>query len=168
MKATVWLVLAAAAAPLGADFQTLPGMDAAWNRMLEGYSAPGPTAPGVWAPRAPAGPGGPDPVRLSPVLAAPRLHAAATLPGIPKEVRLAAAVEDRYDWLPIFGNNPGHDRPWLRVDSEVAFPSGRKAAFLGFGASLPLTSPASGMSVQDPATFLAARGWIGVRAGFRF
>jgi hypothetical protein len=168
MKATVWLFLVAAAAPLGADLQALPGMDAAWGRAVEGYSVPGPAAPGAF-PRAPAGPGAPDPVGLTPILAAPGLHSVARLPGLPKEIHLAAAVEDRYDWLPIFGNNPGLDRPWLRVDSDLVFSSGGRTVFAGFGASLPLTSPAAGMSTRDPAAqALAARAWVGVHAGFRF
>jgi hypothetical protein len=169
MTGTPWIILLSAALPLGAGYQELPGMDPAWSQVLEGSYTPGPGAPVGLVLRSPAASTWLDPAGLEPTVTVPGLHSAVHLAGIPRDIRVAAAVEDRYDWLPTFGDNPGHDRPWLRVDSEWTFAPGRRTVFVGVGATLPLTSPALGMPVQDPvAQATAARGQIGIYAGFRF
>ncbi len=155
-----------AAAPLGADVGPLLGAGGS-----PPWSIPAlPSAPSAFPDlRTPAFLDGVAPPSLDPTTLLPGLSTPFHIPGIPRDGSVTVGVDDRYDWLPTYGTNADHDRPWLRAGSEWTIPGPGMKVFLGVGAAVPLASSTNGMPAQDPAVRAAAtRGQVGVFFGVRF
>jgi hypothetical protein len=163
MNRLAWVLPLAAAVPLGADYQpvaaygwppNLPIIDTG-AALVQGTRVP---AYFNWVDP------GPSPARMR-----SGLDTVVDLPGLPRAATVWATVEDRYDWLPTYGVNGEHDRPWLRVGSEWTFPRPGAQAFVGVGAMVPLTSATSDMLNPDPyVQAVSARGQVAIYAGVRF
>jgi hypothetical protein len=86
-------------------------------------------------------------------------------------VAAGIGLEYRFENLSTPGVDSSYDRPWLRANLGMAFPTPSLKPFFGLEAAFPLTSytlNASTARIDDIQKAVAPKGQLGLYAGIRF